>query len=72
MGVVTQLDFAVEAMKRMGIPPHFFDKLDSKDMENVVKFSERVGTVCKTRTVLSIYLMPIHAGFICIFQIFAY
>ena len=46
MGVVMNLDFAVDAMKKMGIPAHFLDKLDTKERENVKNFAERVGTVC--------------------------
>ena len=44
MGVTTNLDFAVDAMKKMGIPAHFFDKLETK--ESVRNFAERTGTVC--------------------------
>jgi len=45
MGVITNLEFAVDALKKMGIPAHFVDKLDTKERENVKSFAERLGTV---------------------------
>jgi hypothetical protein len=45
MGVTTNLDFVVDAMKKTGIPAHFLDKLDTKEREVVKNFAERVATV---------------------------